>query len=544
LAGLALEKMKMNVIPAAPFPIGLMGYPFMYELAAQVGGNSRSRDLRRYGPRSDIIQKRYHMMKIGSLVLALIVVATSARASFFDRADYFDNKESYDKAADIIEILYDQSIPEKERDLRLLFKDQKLVPVFKALKIANEKIFVNSLKSEARISDNEIERLMKERPVIDGLMITLENDFIVGTDVAYTNGVKIELSFNNPEFERFFKGLGFDHSDFYFLCGQNIYNTSQHDQTEKLKEEPPNAGVLYCGSAVNSYKLNREKARIDSMQRLEVQVGSIGKSSYAAQIQNGFHSLIGNKKVNWDYQVGDRFYFNINFQKYKKIAEGNVYGDSKPEYNVIVNAGGNAGTFTNYANAGVVFNYRLLGTLIDMYVGHKMTPTLAEELSMLPFEQRFQRLACNSNWSINLYLGASASYILNNYRIDGSSQYNTDITPFVYDLKAGVVVRYKNLYIDAGYVFRSQEWQNTNHAPGGTPHSFGMISITYRYDSFKDVEKEVADAIAWITDPAYRRRVLEEKKIKSMVAKEGMKIVFAQNDPKAPPKVLNLTCNK
>ena len=483
-------------------------------------------------------------MRIGSLVLALIVVASPARASFFDRPDYFDNKETYDEAADIIEILYDPLITEKERDLKLLFKDQKLVPVFRALKIENEKLFVKSLKVEAKISDAEIAQLMRERPVIDGLMITLENDFIVGTDVAYSNGLKIELSFNNPEFEKFFKRLGFDHSDFYFLCGQNIYNTSQHDQKKKLPEEPPNAGLLYCGSAVNSYKLNSEKARIDSMQRLEVQVGSIGKSSFAKQIQNGFHSLIGDKKVNWDYQVGDRFYFNINFQKYKKIAEGNVYGDSKPEYNVIVNAGGNAGTLTNYVNAGVVFNYRLLGTLIDMYVGNKMTPSLAEELSMLPIQQRFQRLACNSNWSINLYVGANASYIVNNYRIDGSSQYNTDITPFVYDLKAGVVVRYKNLYIDAGYVYRSQEWQNTNHGPNGTSHSFGMISITYRYDSLKDIEKEVADAIAWITDPAYRRRVLEERRIKSLVAKDGMKIVFAQNDPKAPAKALNLTCKK
>lgn len=484
------------------------------------------------------------MLRLLPLVFIFTTVASMAKASFFDRSDYFDNKATYDEASDIIEILYDEFITEDEREKKLVFKNQKLVPIFKALKVENEKLFVKSLKLESKLSDEEIAQLMRDRPVIDGFMLTLENDFIVGTDVAYTNGLKIELSFNNPEFERFFKRLGFDHSDFYFLCGQNIYNTSQHAQKTRLPEEPNNAGLLYCGAAVNSYKMNAERARIDSMQRLEAQLGSFGKSSYANQVQNGFHTLIGDKKVNWDYQVGDRFYFNINFQKYKKVAEGTIYGDSKPEYNVIVNAGGNAGTFTNYVNAGVVFNYRLLGTLIDMYVGNKMTPTLAEELSMLSIEQRFQRLACNSSWSINLYLGASASYIVNNYRIDGSSQHNTDIAPFVYDLKAGVVVRYKNLFIDAGYVFRSPEWVNTNHRPNGTSHAFGMISITYRYDSLRDIEKAVADAMAWITNPAYRRKIIEERKIKALVAKEGMKIVLAQNDPKAPGKVLNLTCKK
>ena len=51
-------------------------------------------------------------------------------------------------------------------------------------------------------------------------------------------------------------------------------------------------------------------------------MGAIGKSSFAEEVQNSFHALINNKAQNWTFQVGDRFYFNIEVGKYKKIAEG------------------------------------------------------------------------------------------------------------------------------------------------------------------------------------------------------------------------------
>lgn len=477
------------------------------------------------------------------VALLTLVFVNSGFASFFDRPDYFENKKIYDEVADIIDVLYDASLNEQQKQLRLTFKDQKLVPTFTALKAENEKRFIESLKRDG-ISDEAIADIMKDRPVIDGFKITMENDFLAGTDTYYTNGLRVELSFNNPEFEKFFKKLGFDHSDFFFLCGQNIYNTSNNDIGKKRPEEPPNAGVLYCGGAINSYKMNKDKSRAKSMQRLEAQVGTIGRGSYAEQVQNGFHRMIGDKEVNWDFQAADRFYFNINFQKFRKIGEGDLYGDANPEYNVIVNGGGNAGTFTNYLNAGVVFNYRLLGTLIDMYIGNKMTPSLAEELAMLSPENRLKRLLCDSNWSLNLYFGSEAKLVFNNYRIDGNSDYHTTTVPFIVDLKAGVVVRYKRVFFDLGIVRRSSEWNNTNGNHDGPPHTYGMITIMVRYNDFRDLGAQVASPIRWMIDPEYRKKISEQQRIKDLVAKDGIKVIFDSADPKSPPKEVNITCRK
>lgn len=463
-------------------------------------------------------------------------------ASFVDRPDYFENKKVYDDVEDIIETLYDGDFSDHEREVRLMFKDKKLAPIFQSLKKANEERFVSSLKQEG-ISDEDISAIMKQRPVVDAFKITLENDFLAGTDNFYTNGLRVEIGFNNPEFEKFFKKLGFDHSDFFFLCAQNIYNTSNNDIGTKRPNEPPNAGLLYCGAAVNSYRMDKDKNRARSMQRLEVQVGTIGRGSFAEQVQNGFHRLIGDKQVNWDFQAADRFYFNVNFQKSFKIGEGDIYGNSEPEYNIIINGGGNAGTFTNYLNAGIVFNYRLLGTLIDMYVGNKITPTEIEQLALMSPENRLRRLLCGSKWSLNLYFGAESKLVYNNYRIDGNSDYNTTTVPFLVDLKAGVVARYNNVFVDLGVVRRSGEWRSTNDSPDGPPHTFGMLSFTIRYNTLRELGEQVSQPTRWIVDPEYRKQVLEEKRIKDLIARDGLKVLFDSADPKAPRKEFNFTCH-
>lgn len=479
-------------------------------------------------------------LKIVTLCLCLLTPA--AFASFFDRPDYFENKPIYDEVEDIIEILYDTGLTEQERELRLMFKDKKLVPTFKNLKDENNSRLAQFLKKDG-LSDESIAKLMSERPVIDALKVTMENDFLAGTDVYYTNGLRVELSFNNPEFEKFFKKLGFDHSDFFFLCAQNMYNTSNNDIGTKRPNEPPNAGILYCGAAVNSYKMDKDKMRARSMQRLEAQVGTIGRGSYAEQVQNGFHRLIGDKEVNWDYQASDRFYFNINFQKYKKIGEGDLYGNSEPEYNIIINGGGNAGTFTNFVNAGVVFNYRLLGTLIDMYVGNKMSPSLIEELSMMSPENRLKRLLCNKNWSLNLYFGADAKLVHNNYRLDGNTDYFVASVPFVVDLKAGLVVRYKRVFVDLGLVRRSSEWFNTNDGKGGPPQTYGSLSLMVRFKNFADLGGQLAHPVRWMVDPEYRKAALEEQRIRDIILKEGLRVIFDSKDPKSPKNSVDLTCH-
>jgi hypothetical protein len=211
---------------------------------------------------------------------------------------------------------------------------------------------------------------------------------------------------------------------------------------------------------------------------------------------------------------------------------------------VIINAGGNAGSFTNFANAGVLFNYRLLGTLIDMYVGNKMTPSLIEELSMMSVENRLKRLLCHSsNWSLNLYFGGEARFVYNNYRLDGSADHFTDSNPLIIDLKAGVVVRYRKVFFELGLVRRSSEWQNTRGQRDSRPHTFGIASFTFRYDNFKELGDTLIHPIRWLTDHKYRQDILEQKRIKQKLMKDGVTVVIEDENDPTKSKSFTVTCD-
>lgn len=482
-------------------------------------------------------------MRIVTVATLCCALAPTAMASFYDRPDYFENKEIYDKVSDIVETIYSETLTPKEIEVQLMFKDQKLVPIFLELKAENEARLAEAIKAEAHLSNAEIAKLMRERPTLEALRLTMENDFISGTDSDYTNGLRFELSFNNPKFEAFFKKLGFDHSDFFFLCGQETYNTSDNDVGTRMPNEPTNAGVLRCGAAVNNYKLDQERARIRSMERLEAQIGAVGRASLAEPVQNAFHALIGDKAARWDYQLGDRFYFNVNFEKFEKVGEGSIYGDSRPEYNVIIHGGGNAGTFTNYVNAGAIINFRLLGTLIDMYVGNKLTPSVIEELALLTPEKRLKRILCGSDWSINLYFGAEGRYVLSNYRIDGANGNNIDLTPIVIDLKAGIVVRYKQVFVELGVVRRSSEWTSTTGHHDGYPHTYGTLSLTYTFANFRELGEAISRPVRWMADPSYRSQLQKEAAIKKALQKEGITILIDDNDPSKPARSVKVVCD-
>ncbi|MEN9529343.1 MAG: hypothetical protein RI932_1216, partial [Pseudomonadota bacterium] len=66
-----------------------------------------------------------HMKFSLLFLLVSVFLQSTALASFFDRPDYFENKAIYDEVEEIIELLYDDALTEKERELRLMFKDKK-----------------------------------------------------------------------------------------------------------------------------------------------------------------------------------------------------------------------------------------------------------------------------------------------------------------------------------------------------------------------------------------------------------------------------------
>ncbi|NBW83215.1 hypothetical protein EBR21_15815, partial [bacterium] len=75
------------------------------------------------------------------------------------------------------------------------------------------------------------------------------------------------------------------------------------------------------------------------------------------------------------------------------------------------------------------------------------------------------------------------------------------------------------------------------------PHTYGMLTITIRFDNFRDLGEQAAAPIRWIVDPEYRKKLMQEQRIKDVIARDGLKVVFDSKDPHSPPKEVNLTCH-
>jgi hypothetical protein len=465
-----------------------------------------------------------------------VLLACPAQAVFFDRPDYFENKALYDEIDDIIDVLYDASLSEKERYLRLVVKDQKLVSSYKALKQDNEKRLAEILREQG-LTDEQIEQKFAQRSVIDALKFTMENDTLNATDREYSNGLRVELSFNNPGFEKFFKSLGYSHADFYAVCGQEIHTNSDLHSSVKNPKEPPMTGVLYCGPTVGAYKMDSERARIKMFDRFEMRLGSVGKMSLGEQVQNGFHKLINNKAANWDYQLKDKVYLSVAFERSVKLAEGSFYGDSQPDYNIIVSGGATAGTFTNQVGGSVILNFRLLGSLIDMYMGQKMSTSKIETLRAMSFEARLKKTMCERDWGVNLFVSGGAKYVLSNQRFDAQPEgYSTEHVPFVFNVKAGAVVHYKHAMFELAWVQNTPQWQSTSGSDGDISHAYSSASVTLTEDAIRD-------SMSWMFNPEYRDAVREKNKFRKVLREEGVKVVYQTDGQGGAEKSFVLRCD-
>jgi hypothetical protein len=476
-------------------------------------------------------------MRFGSVALSafFVLFAFPAQAVFFDRPDYFENKAIYDEIDDIIDVLYDKDLSEKDRYLRLMVKDKGLVDSCKALKQENEKRLAEILREQG-LSKEQIDEKFAQRNVIDAFKFTMENDYLNKTDREYSNGLRVELSFNNPGFEKFFKSLGYSHADFYAVCAQEIHTNSHPKRAVKDPNEPPMAGVLYCGPTVGAYKMDAERARMKMLDRFEMRLGSVGEMALGEQVQNGFHKLIKNKAVNWDYQLKDRVYLSVSFERNLKLSEGSLYGNSYPDYNIILNGGAVAGTFTNQAGGNVILNFRLLGSLIDMYMGQQMSRSKIESLRTMSMEARLKKTMCERDWGVNLFVSGGAKFVLNNQRFDAQScGHSTEHVPFVYNLKAGVLVHYKQAMFEFSWVKNSPQWMSTSGSEGDMSHVYNSASITLTEDAFRD-------SLNWVFNPDYRNAVREKNKFRKMLRREGVKVVYQAEGEDNVEKSFTLRC--
>lgn len=203
----------------------------------------------------------------------------------------------------------------------------------------------------------------------EALSIYLDNDSRFtkpngNTDRHYTNGAKIVYAaqpdwqwlddFSNWNFGQ--AGEAVDSAVGFFI-GQNIYTPDHADKPHKRgPEDRVFAGWLYTG-------MFAQRATADVLDHAEINIGVIGPSSHAEDIQDCIHELIRSEKPNgWDEQLDDEFAIDLKLMRQQRLA--GAWLQPTEHTDVIGEYGFTAGSVHRHAQAGLTFRYgrNLAGT--------------------------------------------------------------------------------------------------------------------------------------------------------------------------------------
>ncbi|MEM8962963.1 MAG: lipid A deacylase LpxR family protein [Acidobacteriota bacterium] len=320
-----------------------------------------------------------------------------------------------------------------------------------------------------------------------------ENDSLVpdGSDDSYTNGLRysemVSLNDGTPTGfawartieqlwcgGRDFKGLGLcdpDESRLIFAgwsIGQSIYTPNSISEPIPDPEDRPYAGYLY-GSAIVDIVDERRRCK---RWNLEGRVGVIGSAGLGEIVQTKVHRLIDDERpMGWDSQLRNELTVNLN-----ALWQGSVLrlgnrddescGHEGTYFDVVPHAGVMVGTVMTGAVAGGTFR-----------LGYNITG-----LPILPIGNTALAPAEPPDFEIWLFGGVEGRALARNIFLDGNTfvdSASVDKETFVYDLRAGLSLRLKDVTVTYTYVRRSEEF----NARTGLEdiHEYGSLSVQWTF---------------------------------------------------------------
>jgi lipid A 3-O-deacylase len=259
----------------------------------------------------------------------------------------------------------------------------------------------------------------------DQFSFQLYNDFFAGTDQHFTNGVAFSWLDDTYEHKEdssvnayselmidAFKAVapnGLDSSKRYNAgasLSQIIITPIDTTISTPQYDDIPYAGYLALGLYLFEWD-------DDNFVEYRVDLGVVGPNSGAQQMQNTFHSLIGNEYAKgWDTQIGTKYTVNVLYRR------GYISWKSKSSDSLSMDwfnhAGLQLGTFEIDAFVGTMF--RIGDNYIQNFNVHY--PYLREEASLLEVDK-----VCHGfGWSLSTGLNGALqgySYIVDQAQKDG-----------------------------------------------------------------------------------------------------------------------------
>jgi len=317
---------------------------------------------------------------------------------------------------------------------------------------------------------------------VSTLTFYLENDSIFDTDRYYTNGMKIswisgDLSnyrdlVTSPLLHRFIEQLPLvndpgDQRTVSVSLGQNMYTPEDKKRTDLIKNDRPYAGITYLALGLHS----RNSSQMDT---LELDIGIVGRHSYAEDCQTEFHKWIGAEKANgWDNQLHDEPILNLYFERKWKILQ--IRSSEGFGFDCIPHAGlavGNA-----YTGANIGGQVRFGWNIPNDFGTYLIRPGSDSSAPLDDTDPRFFRLF--HRIGMHLFFGVDGKAVARDILLDGNTfrnSHSVDKEPFVADFIGGVGIIIHRVKITYSHVYRTKEFETQRDE-----QHFGGISVSFTF---------------------------------------------------------------
>jgi len=316
------------------------------------------------------------------------------------------------------------------------------------------------------------------------LTLCVENDLfsLDDHDRYYTSGTKISWISRDVSnygdivkapfwMQRFLEWLPFvnDPGEQRFISlslVQDIYTPDDKWRSALMRNDRPYAGLTYLGMGLHS----KDRSQMDT---LEVDIGIVGRHSYAEDFQKEIHVLINDvDPKGWSNQLHDEPLVNIYGErrwKALKSAPSRELG-----FDFIPHAGMAAGNAYTGINLGGQLRF---GWNIPDNFGTFIIRPGADGDVPGDDDRRFSRQLPRSG--IHLFLAVDGKFVGRSIALDGNTfrdSHSIDKKPLVADLVGGIGMNIRRFKIAYSYVYRTKEFDAQKKE-----QQFGSISLSFAF---------------------------------------------------------------
>jgi len=304
--------------------------------------------------------------------------------------------------------------------------------------------------------------------------VTLENDFLTGSDNNYTNGLGVTWvskdvgTYEEQSFVRrwgqFWSFLPFVGDAGYrnyvsWSLAQEMHTPDDINLANPPLDDQPYAGVLYLDSVIYARKERWGHA-------WQLRVGVVGPASQAEHTQRWIHELVNSDEpMGWNTQLPNEPVINVGYTGTYRLAEGDL-GNSA-SWRVIPVAQAGLGNYFTGAGLGI---YGEVGwNLVDAMGGTALRQgfNAASTVGVGPVDR----------WSVSLSGGVMGYGVVHYLPLDGTvfkDSRSVNSEPFIGMATIGITARHRGFVFFVGRTYFSKTFETERSRV-----SFGTMSLSW-----------------------------------------------------------------